>query len=171
MTNLLATQPSALLSDETIVAALERTSLWFHFTSGKPSTKVRQILNSSMASLPQMSTGQLQLLALTRAVLQGQILRGPFRLSESQPNHGCIMPILLLDEATSSLDPATESAMRSVINEEFIKRGHTVIAITHRLGGVIKDMRAGEHTIAMLSNGNIERIEPTEQVLSSLVSL
>lgn len=163
--------PSASLSDERIVTALEKTSLWPQFTSGS-ATEVNQILNSSMASLSQLSTGQLQLLALARAILQGQALNDPSSASESHPNHGQrVMPILLLDEATSSLDPATELAMRSIIHEEFTAKGHTVIAITHRLSGIIENMRAGQDVVALLSQGKVDKIGGPEQVLGTLVSL
>lgn len=160
--------PSASLSDESIVTVLKRTSLWPQFTSGS-ATEVNQILNSSMASLPQLSTGQTQLLALARAMLQGQALKNP---SSAPGSHGQrVMPILLLDEATSSLDPATESAMRSIIHEEFTAKGHTVIAITHRLSGIIEDMRAGQDVVALLSQGKVDKIRGPEHFLGTLVSL
>ncbi|KUI63067.1 ATP-dependent bile acid permease [Cytospora mali] len=161
--------PSSFLSDESIVAVLERTSLWSHFKSGS-STKVNEILNSSMASLPQMSTGQSQLLALARAILQGQVLNDSSSTSEAHPSHGRVMPILLLDEATSSLDPTTESAMRSIIHEEFTEKGHTVIAITHRLSGVTEDMRSGHDVVALLSQGKVDKIGKAEHVLGTLIS-
>lgn len=81
------------------------------------------------------------------------------------------MPILLLDEATSSLDPAAESAMRGIIREEFAGKGHTVVAITHRLGGVAESMRAGRDVVALLSQGRVDRIGDAEGVLGSVVSL
>lgn len=80
------------------------------------------------------------------------------------------MPILLLDEATSSLDPATESAMRSIIQEEFTDKGNTVVAITHRIGGVAGSGRAGKDMVALLSNGKIERMGKAEDILEDLIS-
>lgn len=80
------------------------------------------------------------------------------------------MPILLLDEATSSLDPATESAMRSIIQEEFTDKGNTVIAITHRIGGIAGNTRAGQDTVALLSRGKIERMGKAEDILGDLIS-
>ena len=160
-------QPSSSLPDGNIVSALQRTRLWLHFTSGNPappSTKVRQILNASIASLPQMSTGQSQLFALARAILQVQILNYSSSSMKSQSNVRQIMPILLLDEATSSLDPETESILRSIIYQEFTEKGHTVISITHRLSGVTKDMRVGQDMVALLSEGKVQRISPVQNI-------
>lgn len=75
------------------------------------------------------------------------------------------MPVLLLDEATSSLDPGTESAMRSIIHQEFTEKGHTVIAITHRLSGMTDSMRPGQDVVALLSQGKVEKMGEVESVL------
>ena len=76
------------------------------------------------------------------------------------------MPILLLDEATSSLDLEAESTIRRIIREEFTGKGHTVIAITHRLSGMGESMRSGQDVVALLSKGKVERIGLVEDVLS-----
>jgi ABC-type multidrug transport system fused ATPase/permease subunit len=75
------------------------------------------------------------------------------------------MPILLLDEATSSLDPEAESVIRTIIREEFTDRGHTVITITHRLSGMIENMRLGRDSVVVLSKGKVEKIGGVEDVL------
>ncbi|KAL7815012.1 P-loop containing nucleoside triphosphate hydrolase protein [Trichoderma aethiopicum] len=162
--------PSASFPDEIIVKALEKTRLWPHFKPRTSIVKPSVILSTSMAALPQMSTGQLQLLALARAILQVQHLNTESSISEARPNGGRVMPILLLDEATSSLDPATESAMRSIIQEEFTDKGNTVVAITHRLGGVAGSGRAGKDMVALLSNGKVERMGKAEDILGDLIS-
>ncbi|EGR53020.1 uncharacterized protein TRIREDRAFT_54954 [Trichoderma reesei QM6a] len=162
--------PSASFPDEIIVKALEKTRLWSHFKPRTSIVKPSVILSTSMAALPQMSTGQLQLLALARAILQVQHLNSESSISEARPNGGRVMPILLLDEATSSLDPATESAMRSIIQEEFTDKGNTVVAITHRLGGIAGNGRAGKDTVALLSNGKIEKMGKAEDILGDLIS-
>ncbi|KAL7811124.1 P-loop containing nucleoside triphosphate hydrolase protein [Trichoderma gracile] len=162
--------PSASFPDEIIVKALEKTRLWTHFKPRTSIVKPTVILSTSMAALPQMSTGQLQLLALARAILQVQHLNSESSISEARPNGGRVMPILLLDEATSSLDPATESAMRSIIQEEFTDKGNTVVAITHRLGGIAGNGRAGKDTVALLSNGKIEKMGKAEDILGDLIS-
>lgn len=108
-----------------------------------------------------MSAGQVQLFALARAVL---------RLQSLKLEHAYIMPILLLDEATSSVDPETESVMRSIIEQDFVDKGHTVVAITHRLSGMAETMRSGLDIVALLSKGKIEKIGGVEDV-SSLTTL
>jgi ATP-binding cassette, subfamily C (CFTR/MRP), member 1 len=117
-----------------------------------------------MTSLPQMSTGQIQLFALARAILQKEALNSTVHLSESKPNHGGFMPILLLDEATSSLDQKTESLVRSIIHQEFIEKGHTIISITHRLSGVTESTRPGQDMLAFFSKGKLERICEVEDI-------
>lgn len=79
----------------------------------------------------QISTDQLQLLVLARALLQAQGLDQASSISESRAGGGCIVPILLLAEATSSLDPATKVAIRSIIQEEFTDKANTAMTITH----------------------------------------
>ncbi|GAB1312726.1 ATP-dependent bile acid permease [Madurella fahalii] len=115
--------PYSSLSDETIRVALQRTNLWKHFNAGsslvvrdpqKPTT-ASDILDIPIASLPQMSTGQSQLFAVARAILQLQSLRNNHESQPDEPYYDNTtrrqtMPILLLDEATSSLDP--ESRIR-----------------------------------------------------------
>ncbi|KAK1995506.1 P-loop containing nucleoside triphosphate hydrolase protein [Colletotrichum falcatum] len=158
--------PSGSLDDRAIVAALERTQMWSHFEAGdSPPRKARMILDSSVSSLPQMSTGQSQLFALSRAILRLQSLRNTHDLSGFQSQGERIMPILLLDEATSSLDPDTEVAINNVIHKEFIEKGHTVIGITHRLSGVSQNAQSGRDIVAMLSQGRIEKLGRVEEIL------
>ncbi|KAK2035131.1 P-loop containing nucleoside triphosphate hydrolase protein [Colletotrichum zoysiae] len=150
--------PTGSLSDNVIVAALERTHLWSHFEGGdSPPKKPCKVLESSISSLPQMSTGQSQLFALSRAILRLQSLR------ETQAER--VMPILLLDEATSSLDPETEVAIRNIIDEEFVEKGHTVIGISHRLSGVTQSVQSGRNVAALLSQGRIERFGAANEIL------
>ncbi|KAJ0297176.1 hypothetical protein COL5a_008661 [Colletotrichum fioriniae] len=114
-----------------------------------------------------MSTGQSQLFALARALVQLKSINQTSELSANGAEGRHIMPILLLDEATSSLDTETESAIRDIIHQEFTDKGHTVIAITHRLGGVTKGMRPGRDAVVLLSKGKIEKIGEAEDVLDS----
>ncbi|KAF3012251.1 hypothetical protein E8E14_011229 [Neopestalotiopsis sp. 37M] len=160
--------PSTSLLDENIVEALKKTQLWTHFKPGNSITsanKVHQILNSPMASLPHMSTGQYQMFSLARAILQLQVLNHPSSLAKSQLYRKDIMPILLLDEATSSLDPETEATMRRIIQEEFTEKGHTTISITHRMSGVSGSVGEGRNMIALLSQGKIEKLGNVRDVL------
>lgn len=151
-----------------IIAALQKTRLWLNFSPGNsepPVMKARQSLNKSITSSPQMSTGQSQLFAPARAMIQTQGTNHQSSLSESQFNAQRIMPILLLDEVTSSLNPETQSVTRKIMSQEFTEKGHTVISITHRLSGVTEGLRAGQDMIAWLSQGMTERIGGVEDIL------
>jgi ATP-binding cassette subfamily B protein len=63
-----------------------------------------------------LSGGQRQRVAMARAILRDPAL-------------------LMLDEATSALDPATEAAFNATLAT--LARGRTVVAVTHRLAGVV----------------------------------
>ncbi|KAF4776651.1 hypothetical protein HER10_EVM0007842 [Colletotrichum scovillei] len=161
--------PSTTLPDEAIISALERVGLLSHFhlqnTSSEEET--RNTLDSPLSSLPQMSTGQSQLFALARALVQLYSINHPSESSANGTEGRHIMPILLLDEATSSLDTETESAIRDIIRQEFTDKGHTVIAITHRLGGVTEGLRPGRDAVVLLSKGKIDKIGEAEDVLNA----
>lgn len=120
-------------------------------------TEAREVLDSSIASLPQMSTGQVQMLILPQAILKLRVLQSLAYIHRQNT----IMPILLQDEAASSLDLETEAVMHSVIHEEFTGKGHTVISITHRLSGVTE----GQGMVVQLSKGRVERIIGAENIL------
>ncbi|OHF02462.1 hypothetical protein CORC01_02157 [Colletotrichum orchidophilum] len=159
--------PSTSLPDETIVTALQKVSLVSHFHLGDTISEeeIHHALDSPLSSLPQMSTGQAQLFALARALVQLQSINHSSNPAEYEPERRQIMPILLLDEATSSLDAETESTIRNIIHQEFTEKGHTVIAITHRLGGVTEGMRPGRDAVVLLSKGKIEKLGEAEDVL------
>ncbi|KXH28361.1 hypothetical protein CSAL01_10659 [Colletotrichum salicis] len=159
--------PSTSLPDEIVITTLERVGLLSHFHLGDTPSKeeTRNTLDSSLSSLPQMSTGQSQLFALARALVQLQSINHPSKTPASASEGQHIMPILLLDEATSSLDTETESAIRDIIHQEFTEKGHTVMAITHRLGGLTEGMRPGRDAVVLLSKGKIEKLGQAENVL------
>ncbi|KAF4853365.1 ABC transporter atnG [Colletotrichum siamense] len=155
------------LDDVLIIDVLQQTGLWSHFKSGESEitpSEAKEILDTPMSSLPQMSTGQTQLFSLSRAILQKSI-----DAAEASVLSGQLLgkKILLLDEATASLDPDTETAMSRVIHEEFTAKGHTVIAISHRLGGLGENMREGQDAVALLSNGRIDKIGSVHEVLGT----
>ncbi|KAH9238350.1 hypothetical protein K456DRAFT_1746473 [Colletotrichum gloeosporioides 23] len=155
------------LADVLIIDILQRTGLWSHFKSGESEitpSEAKDILDTSMSSLPQMSTGQTQLFSLSRAILQRSI-----DAAEASVLSGQLLgkKILLLDEATASLDPDTETAVSRIIHEEFTAKGHTVIAISHRLGGLAENMREGQDAVALLSNGTIDKIGSVHEVLGT----
>ncbi|KAH8194053.1 hypothetical protein TruAng_011783 [Truncatella angustata] len=137
--------PSESFGNDTIKETLDRVQLLHHFcvqgndhVDNTGSEQVQndesneRLLGSILSSLPQLSAGQTQLLAVGRALLQAR------NIAESG-----YKPIILLDEATSSLDTDTERLILSIIREEFTAQGYTVIMVAHRLGAVKEIMREG----------------------------
>ncbi|KAB5518710.1 ABC transporter [Coniochaeta sp. 2T2.1] len=161
--------PSGSVPTEAIVSSLERTRLWSHFHPNASPIRPQQVLNKCIADLPQMSTGQLQLFALARAIVRLRALNPVSDFEEAALNRPYVKPVLLLDEATSSVDPETEVLMRSIIDQEFCDKGHTVIAITHRLSGVTDNARPDKDMVAFLSNGRVETVVKAEEVGDMLV--
>ncbi|KAF2715971.1 P-loop containing nucleoside triphosphate hydrolase protein [Polychaeton citri CBS 116435] len=162
--------PSASVSDEVIVAALQRTNLWLHFESRAHESSpalIQQVLSSPMSSLPQMSTGQSQLFALARAIIRLRSITQPRYGQINQQIRTTCVPILLLDEATSSVDAETEASMRSIIQQDFIDRGHTVMTIAHRLSALSENLVPGLNYVALLSNGKVEKVGAIEEVLGN----
>ncbi|KAI5197133.1 putative multidrug resistance protein [Aureobasidium subglaciale] len=101
---------SNIISDQTIITALETVQLWDIIAR-------RGGLDTPIKDLG-LSQGQKQLFCLARAIL---------RKSEAK--------ILILDEATSSVDKQTDELMGKVIETEF--REHTVISVAHRLSSLV----------------------------------
>lgn len=121
-----------------------------------------------------MSTGQTQLLAVARAILQLQSFTGIHKNQPDDPYYDNptrqhVMPILLLDEATSSLDPGSASAIHAIIRQEFTDRGHTVVDITYGLSSLTmeKSMRPGPErdAVVLLSRGKVEKFGRVEDIL------
>lgn len=134
--------PSETLGNDTIVTVLRKVKLLHQFqllsTNSSSGLQVEQnedinrVLETSLSLLPNLSAGQAQLLALGRALLQTH--------SISESGH---KPVILLDEATSSLDVETERLMLSIVQEEYVLKGYTVIMVAHRLEAVRAIMRQG----------------------------
>lgn len=100
--------PSCLLLDSQIIAALTKVKLWSIIST-------RGGLDENMKSQP-LSHGQQQLFCLARAML---------RTSK----------ILILDEATSNVDRETDLLMQRIIREEFAQ--HTILTVAHRLDTIV----------------------------------
>jgi ATP-binding cassette, subfamily C (CFTR/MRP), member 1 len=138
-----------------VYEALVKVRLWSHFvhTSNieiqSPRT-INNILGSTVSCLPTMSKGQLQLLNIARALVRKEMCL--YRTGVSAK------PIVLLDEATSSMDSEMEQAMDRLIDEEFVGKGHTVIAVTHKLDVAAKGPRSLNEPILQLQAGIVTRI-------------
>lgn len=146
-------------TDDQIVSALERTQLWHRFSdSSRQSPNVAteltdfDILSLSMAELPPLSVGQMQLFALTRALLRSY--EPTVRNGAQYPK-----PIVLLDEATSSLDEDSEELIHRLIDESFTSQGFTVIVIAHRIAAAAKWMRPGQDVVVRMDQGTVEEVK------------
>ncbi|KAI4743295.1 putative multidrug resistance protein [Aureobasidium sp. EXF-12298] len=118
-------------TDESIIVALRKVCLWDMISERGGLDAI--LLKDSV------SQGQLQLIALARALLQTTM-------------------ILLLDEATSNLDSATDQIMQKVIQDEF--RSCTVIAIAHRLETI-----SAFDKIAVLDQGRLVAFDSPASIL------
>lgn len=169
-TNKPSQQPSASVPDEAIITALQKVGLWTHFTFGRPCmpSAGAEPLDTEMADLPTMSAGQLQLFSLARALVRLEVLNPPSSPSDAALSRPRLKPVLLLDEATSSLDPDTEAVMQDVLHQSFAERGHTVIAITHRLTGVTENMRPDRDVVVVLSEGVVKTIGKPDDFIGAV---
>ncbi|KAI1382387.1 ABC transporter [Hypoxylon crocopeplum] len=154
--------PTETLSNGTIIEALSKVHLLHHFRSSPSQDRVQgthtnnhQILDQMLASLPPLSVGQGQLLALARALLQAYLI-----------NTSGSKPIILLDEATSSLDLSTEEMILDIVHEEFTSKGHTVIMVAHRVGAAVSRLRDGKDVVVWMKDGRIEKVGDASDVMN-----
>lgn len=148
--------PDNSASDEVLVRAIHTTGLWQHFrgdvshgydegeTDGYHDDP---LLDRKMSTFSEFSVGQLQLFALCRAVVKAETLR----------DRGAL-PIVLLDEATSALDSAVEAAVHLIIDQEFSGKGHTVIMVSHRIGGLFNDPKPERDVVLWMRDGRAEEV-------------
>lgn len=164
---------SEALSDGLITEALEKTHLWLHFASHTTDShdslaerrlamEPQDVLDLPLSSFPVLSTGQLQLFSLARAILRTQ-----FQATTSSPDPLRRKPILLLDEATSSLDLESDSLMQDVIQKEFTEKGHTVFAISHRLSVPSQSSLSNGGAVAWIKDGRLETFGTIEEMTNS----
>lgn len=151
----------SMVSDQALETALLKVGLWAHLCS--TSTGLSQSpLDQRLSSLPALSVGQSQLLAMARAIARKHSFPGrrqPYGSFEGAPR-----PILLLDEATSSLDSGTELSIHDIIETEFLEQGHTVIIIAHRLSALTGSMRSSRDRLFLVQNGNLTEVDCNEQL-------
>ena len=89
----------------------------------------------------QLSAGQQQLLALTRALVLDA-------------------PVLLLDEATAAVDAVTDAAFRQALREHVLPRGSAVLTVAHRLSTA----READRVVLLDGGRVIEEGPPNELV-------
>lgn len=125
--------------------AIERAALISgadEFIRSLPQGYSTLISDLSRGSGVQMSVGQRQLLALTRALV-------------------CDPDVLILDEATAAVDSATESAFRRALRAHLEERRGVVLTIAHRLSTALE---AGY--IIVLENGKVIEEGAPQELLS-----
>ncbi|EPE10420.1 abc transporter [Ophiostoma piceae UAMH 11346] len=148
--------PTESLSSDVLEAALKKTGVLDIFASSSYDSTTSSLWDRPLSSFPVLSAGQAQLLSLTRALLQLQTRSEPIGTVQSIGDpQGLQMrrPIILLDEITASLDAETEAMVYDVVEDVFIKSGHTVLVVTHRPAALASRLRAGDVTVQMASGG------------------
>lgn len=165
--------PDGSAGAKMVVDALRKTGLWEHFRDMRLPSEEEElmelislrdvvgkdeiVLDTPLSSLPALSAGQSQLLAITRALVRRHILCNAS--SSTYTDHQPLKPVILLDEVTSSLDPVTEGKIYDVIQEEFVKGGHTIVMVTHKLDGLKTRLREGKDMVVWMSDGTVEKVE------------
>lgn len=146
--------PTLTVADNVLKNALESTGLWTVLSAGD--NEVADSLDQKLSSLPPLSTGQQQLFALARAVAQKHRAAASRPYSDNEPGHPHrAKPIVLLDELTAFMDSDTETKVYDVVEHEFVSEGHTVIIVSHRLGGLLGRLREGMDAVAVLKDGRL----------------
>lgn len=146
--------PTLTVADNVLKDALESTDLWTVFSAGDD--EVGDSLDQKLSSLPPLSAGQQQLFALARAVAQKHRAAVSHPYSDNEPDQPHrAKPIVLLDELTAFMDSATETKVYDVVENEFVSEGHTVIIVSHRLGGLLGRLLEGVDAVAVLKDGRL----------------
>jgi len=125
--------------------AASSDDMWIALNAASPNL-ARQFRSgnglSTWVSPENFSIGQRQLFCLARALLRKS-------------------KILVLDEATSSVDAETDMEVQATIRREFVKRGVTVVSISHRIDSVLS-----YDNIAVLRDGELIEYGPPSSLLS-----
>lgn len=130
--------PGNEVGDDVIIDALRKTGLW-QFFNELDTVGNKPILDVDISTLPPLSSGQVQLLGLSRALVKKSVLGA------------CCRPVVLMDEVTSSLDSATEVLINDLVDEEFTAEGYTVVVVAHRLSSIIERMKPADLVVTMES--------------------
>jgi ATP-binding cassette subfamily C (CFTR/MRP) protein 1 len=152
--------PDNSASDEIIIGALSKAGLWSHFSAGDThfGEEIASVINISgygehpildqkISLFQELSVGQCQLFALSRALVKVSSLR-----------RSGVKPVVILDEVTSSLDSDTESTIYHIIDDEFTEKGHTVIIVAHRLSVLKEYTRIGRDAVAFMADGELQEV-------------
>jgi hypothetical protein len=129
-----------VLTDEVIITVLEKTGVWKHL----------------LGSLSDQASDAVLADTEDHAVLETPLLSLPYvRRPDSAPcfRESCstadgtrrirrfpAKPIILLEEITSSLDAGTEEKVDDIV-EKFVRKGHTVIMVTHKINDFASRLR------------------------------
>ncbi|KAL5094611.1 hypothetical protein Trisim1_005344 [Trichoderma cf. simile WF8] len=151
--------PHSIVSDEILQMALQKVGIWSALSSRSDTSA--EVLDSEFSTLPVLSVGQQQLLAMARAIVRKHALaKSDYPLTDTPK------PILLLDEATSSLDSATEAAIYDVLESEFIQAGYTAVIVAHRLSGLVGRMRPEKDMVAWVADGRVVKVGRYEDAVT-----
>lgn len=101
------------------------------------------VLSGSRGEGAQLSAGQRQLLALTRALVW-------------EPR------VLMLDEATAAIDGASDAAFRAALRRAIVERGGAVLTVAHRLSTA----READRVLVLDAGEIVEEGRPDELVRS-----
>jgi ATP-binding cassette subfamily C (CFTR/MRP) protein 1 len=153
--------PNSFALNEILIDALLKAGLWSHFSTGnadidgQAANVIRitaidehRILDQKISQFKELSVGQCQLFALSRALVKASSLR----LSG-------VKPVVVLDEVTSSLDSETESTIYRIINDEFTEQGLTVIIVAHRLSVLTEHTKIGRDSVVFMADGALQTAE------------
>ncbi|KAJ9151860.1 Canalicular multispecific organic anion transporter 2 [Pleurostoma richardsiae] len=149
--------PDRIATEDCLLDALRKTGLFSHYFG--EAADVSPVLDEPISSLPTLSVGQAQLLALSRALVQLGVRSGKPGSRATFSDSLTIKPIVLLDEVTSSLDPTTEGRIYDIVQESFIQTGHTVVMVTHKLGAFKGRMRPGLDKVVWMKDGRVDKID------------
>ncbi|OAR05734.1 hypothetical protein LLEC1_03461 [Akanthomyces lecanii] len=160
--------PTLTVADNVLRDALKSTGLKSVFSA--VDNEAVDSLDQKLSSLPPLSAGQQQLFALARAVAQKHRAAASRPYSDNeQSSPQRAKPIVLLDELTAFMDSATETKVYDVVENEFVSEGHTVIIVSHRLGGLLGRLREGVDAVAVLKDGRLT-VEPDFDKLANVES-